>query len=664
MKLRHWLTFPILAILCLMPGMGWNISQAANPLAIGKPVLEWEEGGCVPWCQTGWYSSAAVADLDGDGTMEVIAGLYTLYILNGEDGSIQTSYAVSGDRVSPGVVVADIDNNGDLEIVFTRREGYLYVLDHSGNLVWSRQQPTTAELYSLAVYDLDGDGTLEIVVSGDSSPENTWVYEHDGTLRSGWPQLSTGIGHAAGVFNDNLAVGDIDGDGAGEVFVPSDVHYICAYEADGSQILVNAMYGDKTWCETGIHVDHWVDVRGYANCGTEHRPNFIISPGNIVDVNGDGVMELVAMGNVYNCSGSYSSLYFSPFIFNADRTRWSGNGFDWEVLPIPDGSAGPISENWRVIRFAYPNPVTADLDGDGYLEILYSSYDGRLHVYWLDKTEHHNWPYDVHTGGPLRFSSEPTVADLDNNGQAEVIFTTWVQDESGLTGDLFILDYQGTVLYQVPLPPDSGSSENWNGAMPAPTLANIDADANLEVVLTTAHSGIVAYEIPGTENARILWGTGRGSYSRTGTPLAPLPAQGSLDTSVVSVNPTRARPGDTLVYTIQLNNPGALLESARVTSTLSSDVTYQAGSLEATSGAAAQAGGVVTWYGAVPAESSVTITYDVVVNAVITGSGTMNTITIVNPVLIDDGLGNVHSYSAITIVNGLTFYLPLVLRGG
>ncbi len=40
-----------------------------------------------------------------------------------------------------------------------------------------------------------------------------------------------------------------------------------------------------------------------------------------------------------------------------------------------------------------PNPAAADLDGDGKLEILYSSYDGRVHVFWLDKTEHGNWPY-------------------------------------------------------------------------------------------------------------------------------------------------------------------------------------------------------------------------------------------------------------------------------
>ena len=57
--------------------------------------------------------------------------------------------------------------------------------------------------------------------------------------------------------------------------------------------------------------------------------------------------------------------------------------------------------------------------------------------------------------------------------------------------------------------------------MAAPTLADIDADPDLEVVINTAHSGFVAYDLPGTAEARILWGTGRGDLQRTG--LAPEP---------------------------------------------------------------------------------------------------------------------------------------------
>ena len=49
-------------------------------------------------------------------------------------------------------------------------------------------------------------------------------------------QLSNDSGYAWGVYNANASAGDLDGDGDGEMMVPSDVHYICAYEADGTQI--------------------------------------------------------------------------------------------------------------------------------------------------------------------------------------------------------------------------------------------------------------------------------------------------------------------------------------------------------------------------------------------------------------------------------------------
>ena len=91
-----------------------------------------------------------------------------------------------------------------------------------------------------------------------------------------------------------------------------------------------------------------------------------------------------------------------PFILKLDRTRWSGSGFDWTAIPAPGPGSGPRSEDYNVIETAVPNPVAADLDGDGRLEILFPSYDGKLHAYWLDKTEHGSWPYAVPATGSWR----------------------------------------------------------------------------------------------------------------------------------------------------------------------------------------------------------------------------------------------------------------------
>ena len=182
----------------------------------------------------------------------------------------------------------------------------------------------------------------------------------------------------------------------------------------------------------------------------------------------------------------------------------------------PDSQAGPLSEDYNLIETAVPNPVIADLDGDGMQEILFPSYDGRLHAYWLDKSEHDTWPFSIYNPaeGFLRFASEPVVADLDNNGKAEVILASWTQKGGNHTGKLYMLDHTGSALFEVELPP--ALNENWNGAMAAPTLANIDTDLDLEIVLLTANSGVVAYDLPGSAGARVLWNTGRGSFLRSG----------------------------------------------------------------------------------------------------------------------------------------------------
>lgn len=530
---KRWFNLFIPGLLIF--GLLWPAlpGRAAPLQAIQAPLLKWQHGGCYSsWCQTGWYSSPAVGDLDGDGSPEIIAGAYSFFILNGADGSLKLpAIDPPGDRIWPDIVLADLENDGSLEIVTAHGSGYLNVYSSAGELRWSRRPIAGNELRSLGVYDLDSDGDLEILTASTISNNQWWVYEHNGDLRlSAWPQHSPDSdtnGYAAGCFNQNLAAADLTGDGLAEIIGPNDTHYLAAFNADGSQLRASPIYGlnpdgsQKFWSRVGVHVSHTVDLRGYAICGSEHRPNFANSAPSLGDLDGDGSLEVVVIGNIYNCDTSpYTDLYEMPYILKADRTRWAAGSYDWTILPTPDSSAAPLSENWEVIESSRPNPVLADLDGDGQKEILFPSYDGRLHAYWLDKTEHGNFPVSVYSpaDGFLTFASEPAVADLDNDGQAEILLTTWVQKGSNHSGKLLILSSQGTLLQSVSLPAAFGG-DNWNGAMAAPTLANIDADADLEVVINSAHSGVLAYDLPGTANARILWGTGRGNYLRSGSPL-------------------------------------------------------------------------------------------------------------------------------------------------
>jgi hypothetical protein len=509
------LALSVLAVLgAATPAQG----QTAPPIA--APTLKWQRGGCfASWCETGWYASPAVADLDGDGQAEVIWGAYDTVALNGEDGSLVWR-AENASRVWPAIAVADLQGDGSLEVIVGRGGDQVTVYRADGSVLWQRAAFGSGEVRTLAVADLDGDGPLEVIVGRASggATRQVNVFEAGGRQRPGFPARRDGeVGYGWGMYNENVVVVDLDGDGRKEIYAPTDTHYVTALDRAGNQLRVNAVYGPRRqfWSEVGVHVDQAADLRGFANCGSEHRPNFANVAPAAADLDGDGTRELIVPGDVYNCAlgDPAGDLYVLPWIFKGDRTRWSGGGFDWTVLPAPEPGSGPLSQDYNRIQTSAHNAVPADLDGDGRKEILFPSYDGRLHAYWLDKTQHGSWPWKV-PGSGLRFASEPVVADLNGDGKAEVLVASWPENGGGRIGQLHILDWQGRQLHAVDLPAPFGGS--WNGALGAPTLANIDDDPDLEVVLGTTGSGVVAYDLPGSAGARLLWATGRGSLQRTG----------------------------------------------------------------------------------------------------------------------------------------------------
>jgi hypothetical protein len=492
------------------------------------PVLKWKDGGCYSsWCETGWYSSPAVADLDGDGAAEIIASAYSVVALTGATGEVLWRVDPGKDRNSPpgyshrtwpGIWIQDIDGDAIPEIITAHGGGYVSVYSNEGYFKtgWPRQ-PTTNELRGLVVNDIDRDGTAEIIVTGATYDKtNTWIFEHNGVLRSGWPQLSNDSGAAYGVFNDNAWVDDLDGDGRAEIIVPSDVTTLCAYRPDGSPLDAAPVYGGKKWGGVGTWESLEIEIRGWGKCdgvrAESYRTNFAHGASVIADMDGDGTQEVVVTGNMYNCQvGHPPGKYTSLFIFNADRSRFNKGAWNWEQAPVDTGA--PLSEDYNVIESCQPNPVVVDLNGDGLKEILFASYDGKMHAYSLDKTEHDTWPYSIYNPaeGFYRFASEPVVADLDRDGCSEVIFTSWVEKtDSGMRlGKLHILDCKGNVLHEQLLPEPKSVSRHVNGALPAPTIANIDDDPDFELVINTINSGFIAYDLPGSAGAKIQWSSGR-----------------------------------------------------------------------------------------------------------------------------------------------------------
>jgi len=105
--------------------------------AVMAPVLKWQYGGCyASWCETGWYSSPAVADLDGDGKKEIIASAYSIAVLDGQTGNLEWRVGPGRDRSEgssydhrtwPGIEVTHVDGDGHLEIITAHSGGYVSV---------------------------------------------------------------------------------------------------------------------------------------------------------------------------------------------------------------------------------------------------------------------------------------------------------------------------------------------------------------------------------------------------------------------------------------------------------------------------------------------------------------------------------------------------------
>ena len=84
MKLRLFLLLTVSLLLTCQA----QTEAGSRGLALSAPVFKWAYGGCIngPYCDTGWYASPAVADLDNDNQPEIIWGNYDLFALNGVDG--------------------------------------------------------------------------------------------------------------------------------------------------------------------------------------------------------------------------------------------------------------------------------------------------------------------------------------------------------------------------------------------------------------------------------------------------------------------------------------------------------------------------------------------------------------------------------------------------
>jgi hypothetical protein len=119
-------------------------------------------------------SSPAIGDVDGDCNLEVVIvdQIGILYVLNGEDGSQEANYTVSSSPTEASPVIADVDGDNNLEIVVGSGPGdeIVYVFDTLGS---NRPWPTFQQCNKRGGYYYDSDCGGSISTQASLTPGTT-----------------------------------------------------------------------------------------------------------------------------------------------------------------------------------------------------------------------------------------------------------------------------------------------------------------------------------------------------------------------------------------------------------------------------------------------------------------------------------------------------------
>ncbi|HEX8651582.1 MAG TPA: Calx-beta domain-containing protein [Pyrinomonadaceae bacterium] len=142
----------------------------------------------------------------------------------------------------------DLDGDGDLEIVVPAEDGRMHAYHHDGTVVagWPQQTKGVA-VNSPAVGDLDGDGRAEVVAGNATvglfngiQSNYLYAWRGDGTLLPGWPVKKQGIIDSTYYGFSAPVLADVDGDGAIDIVASGDYttarEVLFAYQLDGSHV--------------------------------------------------------------------------------------------------------------------------------------------------------------------------------------------------------------------------------------------------------------------------------------------------------------------------------------------------------------------------------------------------------------------------------------------
>jgi uncharacterized repeat protein (TIGR01451 family) len=296
-------------------------------IVIGRQAVRAD--GTLLWTGTGGSGSAGfgplsiVVDVTGDGTPEVLAG-DTAYRANGT--------VLWNNVPAPDGFTAAADFDGDLhpEVVLIGG-GNVWLLEGlTGQTRWGPVAiPGGGNGGPPAVADVDGDGTPEIAASAAA---RVVVFESDGSLK--WQVVISDNASA----RTGTSAFDFDADGAAEI-VHRDETSLRVLRGETGDVLHQAALSSCTWTEYPA----------------------------IADVDGDAAAEIVVAAN-RNCGyGSDSGVYVFGSSLPWAPARWLWNQHSYHATNVSEDGTIPSAEtpHWTVLNGFRQNsqapPQVADL---------------------------------------------------------------------------------------------------------------------------------------------------------------------------------------------------------------------------------------------------------------------------------------------------------------